>query len=109
MFPMKSGMLAAEAIIAAMEEESFSRETLSVYSDLFENSWLHAQLYEGRNFYQALSKTTLMKFIHLGAQYFTSGRGFGTTAQPEDRHPVTQAVGRRSDTWRPARESIPDL
>ena len=68
---MKSGMLAAEAIIEAVGKESFNRETLKAYSDLFENSWINAQLYEGRNFYQALSKTNLMKFIHLGAQYFT--------------------------------------
>jgi electron-transferring-flavoprotein dehydrogenase len=43
---------------------------------LFGNSWINEQLYEGRNFYQALSKTNPMKFIHLGAQYFTGGRGF---------------------------------
>ncbi|MCK5486127.1 MAG: 4Fe-4S dicluster domain-containing protein, partial [Desulfobacterales bacterium] len=73
---MKSGMLAAEAIIEAIEKENFSQETLKAYSDLFENSWINAQLYEGRNFYQALSKTNLMKFVHLGAQYFTNGRGF---------------------------------
>jgi electron-transferring-flavoprotein dehydrogenase len=73
---MKSGMLAAEAIIEAIEKDSFSGETLNAYSDLFENSWINDQLYEGRNFYQALSKTNMMKFIHLGAQYFSKGRGF---------------------------------
>ena len=72
---MKSGMLAAEAIVEAIEKENFSQETLDVYRSLFENSWIHKQLYEGRNFYQALSKTSLMKFVHLGAQYFTGGRG----------------------------------
>ncbi len=73
---MKSGMLAAEAIIDAVEKENFGQETLQTYSDLFENSYIKEQLYEGRNFYQALSKTNPMKFIHLGAQYFTGGRGF---------------------------------
>jgi electron-transferring-flavoprotein dehydrogenase len=73
---MKSGMLAAEAIMDAIEKESFNEETLKAYSDLFENSWINEQLYQGRNFYQALSKTNPMKFIHLGAQYFTGGRGF---------------------------------
>jgi electron-transferring-flavoprotein dehydrogenase len=72
---MKSGMLAAEAVIEAVEKDRFDRETLNAYADLFENSWIQEQLYEGRNFYQALSKTNLMKFIHLGAQYFTNGRG----------------------------------
>jgi electron-transferring-flavoprotein dehydrogenase len=73
---MKSGMLAAEAIMAAVEKESFDQQALQAYSDLFENSYIKEQLYEGRNFYQALSKTSPMKFIHLGAQYFTGGRGF---------------------------------
>jgi electron-transferring-flavoprotein dehydrogenase len=73
---MKSGMLAAEAIMAALEKESFDQQALQVYCDLFENSYIKTQLYEGRNFYQALSKTNPMKFIHLGAQYFTGGRGF---------------------------------
>ena len=81
---MKSGMLAAETIIEAIEKDTFNQETLDKYSDLFENSWLNEQLYEGRNFYQALSKTNLMKFIHLGAQYFTKGRGFA------DRMPIEE-------------------
>ena len=73
---MKSGMLAAEAIMTAMEKESFDQQALQAYSELFENSYIKEQLYKGRNFYQALSKTNPMKFIHLGAQYFTGGRGF---------------------------------
>ena len=73
---MKSGMLAAEAIAEAVQKGSFDRQTLETYSGLFKNSWIDQQLYEGRNFYQALAKNNLMKFIHLGAQYFTKGRGF---------------------------------
>jgi electron-transferring-flavoprotein dehydrogenase len=72
---MKSGMLAAEAIVEAVQKGSFDRQTLETYSGLFKNSWIDQQLYEGRNFYQALAKNNLMKFIHLGAQYFTKGRG----------------------------------
>jgi len=73
---MKSGMLAAEAIMEALEKGSFKEETLQVYAQLFEESWAKKELYEGRNFYQALSKTNLSKFFLLGAQYFTNGRGF---------------------------------
>jgi electron-transferring-flavoprotein dehydrogenase len=81
---MKSGMLAAEAIIEAVEKGSFNLETLQTYPRLFENSWIQQQLYEGRNFYQALSKTNIMKFVHLGAQYFTSGRGFADNMPLEE-------------------------
>ena len=83
---MKSGMLAAEAIIVALEKESFDQQALQAYSDLFENSYIKEQLYEGRNFYQALSKTNPMKFIHLGAQYFTGGRGFVDKMPLEEDH-----------------------
>jgi electron-transferring-flavoprotein dehydrogenase len=72
---MKSGMLAAEGIMEAFEQKTFTRETLGIYKNMFEKSWLKEEIFEGRNFAQALSKKGLMKFIHLGAQYFTKGRG----------------------------------
>jgi electron-transferring-flavoprotein dehydrogenase len=72
---MKSGMLAAEAIINAFEKNNFTRKTLGVYHDLFEKSWAKKEIFEVRNFSQALSKKGLIKFIHLGAQYVTKGRG----------------------------------
>ncbi len=73
---MKSGMLAAEAIINAFEKQTFTRETLGFYNELFEESWAKKEIYEGRNFAQALSKKGLVKLIHLGAQYLSKGRGF---------------------------------
>jgi len=72
---MKSGMLAAEAILAAMEKQSFRRGDLSLYPERFEKSWAGTEMYEGRNFAQALAKKGIMKLIHLGAQYVTHGRG----------------------------------
>ncbi|QTA88357.1 electron transfer flavoprotein-ubiquinone oxidoreductase [Desulfonema magnum] len=72
---MKSGMLAAEACAKALEKDSFTRETLEYYPQLFEKSWARQEIYEGRNFSQALSKKVPAKFIHLGAQYFTKGKG----------------------------------
>ncbi|MCP4622606.1 MAG: electron transfer flavoprotein-ubiquinone oxidoreductase [bacterium] len=72
---MKSGMLAAEAIIEALEKGSFDQETLEAYPRLFDQSWVKDEMYEGRNFYQAISKTNLSKFFFLGTQYVTKGRG----------------------------------
>jgi electron-transferring-flavoprotein dehydrogenase len=72
---MKSGMLAAETIIAAIARNSFTQESLGAYQSLFEASWLKKELDEGRNFAQALAKKGAVKFIHLGAQYVTKGRG----------------------------------
>lgn len=81
---MKSGMLAAEAVISAIEENSFSAETLSIYKALFEKSWLSNEMLEGRNFAQALAKKGVTKFIHLGAQYFTKGRGIRDVMSTEE-------------------------
>jgi len=73
---MKSGTLAAEAIIKALEGSDFTQKTLETYDDLFQKSWANDEIYEARNFSQALSKKGPMKWIHIGAQYFTKGRGF---------------------------------
>ncbi len=79
---MKSGMLAAEAISAALAANDFSQSRLNHYRTLVSESWLENELYEGRNFAQANNKTGLAKFIHLGAQYLTKGRGV------QDRMPL---------------------
>jgi electron-transferring-flavoprotein dehydrogenase len=50
---MKSGMLAAEAVVAAMAEES---NTATTFNDLYKNSWLYQELYSSRNFGPALHK-----------------------------------------------------
>jgi len=72
---MKSGMLAAEAIVAAVERNRFDEESLADYQNLFDASWLKNEMYEGRNFSQALARKGIVKFIHLGAQYLSMGRG----------------------------------
>ncbi|MGA7143674.1 MAG: electron transfer flavoprotein-ubiquinone oxidoreductase [Desulfobacterales bacterium] len=72
---MKSGMLAAEAIIKALETSNLTQKALDVYTDLFQKSWANDEIYEARNFSQALSKKGPLKWIHIGAQYITKGRG----------------------------------
>ena len=89
---MKSGMLAAEAIVNALEKDSFSKETLGYYQELFDKSPLKEEIYEGRNFTQALSIKGLMKFIHLGAQYFTKGRGIIDRMPLEDDHSTLKPI-----------------
>lgn len=95
---MKSGMLAAEGIMEAFEKNTFTRETLGIYKNMFEKSWLKEEIYEGRNFAQALSKNGLMKFIHLGAQYFTRGRGLQSKMPiQEDYRIIKPAKGSTED------------
>lgn len=46
---MKSGMLAAESIVAALTEGKTGGDELESYPEAFENSWLHDELYTARN------------------------------------------------------------
>ncbi len=73
---MKSGMLAAEAILDALEKEDYSAETLGAYEQKVARSWIKKELYAARNFDQALSQKGAGKFITIGAQYLSGGRGF---------------------------------
>jgi len=72
---MKSGMLAAEACIAALEKGKTDQETLRLYPLLFSGSWASKTMKAGRNFAQGLAKPGLLKFMHLGAQHVSEGRG----------------------------------
>jgi electron-transferring-flavoprotein dehydrogenase len=93
---MKSGMLAAEAIVEAFGKGSFTQETLGYYHQLFEDSWLKKELYTGRNFTQAVSKKGLVKFLHVGAQYLTDGQGI------IDKMPIEED----SRTLRPLKKDV---
>ncbi len=73
---MKSGMLAAETILAAVEKGDFSAGALGAYAEKLEASWVWQELHQARNFGQALSQKGVGKFITLGAQYLSGGRGF---------------------------------
>ncbi|MGA0825452.1 MAG: NAD(P)/FAD-dependent oxidoreductase, partial [Burkholderiaceae bacterium] len=52
---IKSGMLAAEACIDAIEQGSTNR-LLTSYPQRFKESWLHKELYRARNFKPAMNK-----------------------------------------------------
>jgi electron-transferring-flavoprotein dehydrogenase len=72
---MKSGMLAAETVVEAFEADDCSGKVLAGYEARVRSSWIKDELYAARNFTQALGKKGLGKFIHIGSQYVTGGRG----------------------------------
>jgi len=81
---MKSGMLAAEAIMAALEKKDYSAAALQVYTQNVEKSWIKRELYTARNFGQALSQRGMKKFVTIGAQHVSGGRGFRDPMKIED-------------------------
>jgi electron-transferring-flavoprotein dehydrogenase len=72
----KSGLLAAETIMAAVDSDNYSADTLNAYEQKIAGSWIKKELYGARNFGQALSQKGFGKFITIGAQYLSGGRGF---------------------------------
>jgi len=73
---MKSGMLAAETILAAIAKGDARAAVLEDYRTKVDASWIQSELYAARNFGQALSRKGMAKFIALGAQFVSGGRGF---------------------------------
>lgn len=53
---MKSGLLAAESIFAALSSETPVSNELSSFTDAFKASWLHEELHQTRNFGPAMHK-----------------------------------------------------
>lgn len=81
---MKSGMLAAEALIESLQKDDFSASSLGRYQTLFAESWARKEMLEGRNFSQALAKPALLKAAYLGSQYLANGGGL------RDRMPLEE-------------------
>lgn len=79
---MKSGMLAAEAALEALQKNDFSSSTLKVYEDKIMASFVKDQLYRVRNFHQTLSKGVFASMPLIALQEITGGRGL------RDRLPV---------------------
>ncbi|MFZ5842987.1 MAG: electron transfer flavoprotein-ubiquinone oxidoreductase [Pseudomonadota bacterium] len=53
---MKSGMLGAETVFAALKNGSEGRENLTAFETAYQQSWVHDELYRARNTYPAFHK-----------------------------------------------------
>lgn len=71
---IKSGMLAAEAIFQALLVDDYSATRLSLYEELFEQSWARRELYRVRNFHQAFEHGMWLGLARAGLQMLAGGR-----------------------------------
>ncbi|MCP4666275.1 MAG: electron transfer flavoprotein-ubiquinone oxidoreductase [Deltaproteobacteria bacterium] len=71
---MKSGMLAAEAVLKALLKGDFSSDQLEGYSRSLYESSVGKELYKVRNFHQAFQKGLWGGLIRSGLQYILGGR-----------------------------------
>ena len=96
---MKSGMLAAETLVEALQKDDFSDETLRVMSDRYKGTWAYKDHYKSRNFHAAWKWVHKMPrwmgwgrqipfLINTGATMVSGGRGLQKqiTAEPDHTH-----------------------
>ncbi len=72
---MKSGMLAAETALAAVQAGNVTEAGLAGYSGKIKASWAHTELWGQRNFHQPYQKNLWNGMLHTGLQMITGGRG----------------------------------
>lgn len=74
---MKSGMLAAEAIFAALLLEDYSAKILRQYESSVNNGWLREELYPVRNFHASFQQGRWKALVNGGLQFITGGANWG--------------------------------
>jgi electron-transferring-flavoprotein dehydrogenase len=72
---MKSGMLAAETILEALQAGDPSVKTLCAFPKKIEQSYIKKELWQVRNFHQSFQHGMLGGFFHTAFQQITGGRG----------------------------------
>ncbi len=99
---IKSGMLAAETIFAALVAEDFSAARLQSFESRVKESWITPELRRYRNFHAAFSHGRWLGMANAGLQYLTGGRAWGIfdRVHQEPGHEVMRklsAYGYRGD------------
>jgi electron-transferring-flavoprotein dehydrogenase len=72
---IKSGMLAAEAIVDALEQQDFTSTTLGGYAERFRNSWAYQEHYQARNFGPSAERGVFFFLMNEPLRMITGGRG----------------------------------
>jgi electron-transferring-flavoprotein dehydrogenase len=74
---IKSGMLAAEAIFAALAQDRSDAAALSAYEQNFRESWAFTELHAARNFHAGFKSGLFGGMLNAALGTLTGGRGFG--------------------------------
>src|SRR2546423_208786 len=92
---IKSGMLAAEAIFAALLANDFSAKQLQRYEQLVNESWIMTELRKIRNFHAGFRHGRWLGIANTGLQFITGGRSWGLfdRAKAEAGHETMKKLG----------------
>lgn len=82
---MKTGMLAAETALDALDAADYSRARLSAYDAAWRKSWVGRELWRVRNYHQGFERGFWRGTINYALQMVTGGRGLSAraVAQPD--------------------------
>jgi electron-transferring-flavoprotein dehydrogenase len=72
---MKSGMLAAETIFESLKKQDSSVNTLKLYKEKIDHSYIKTELWKVRNFHQGFHLGLWNGFLNSGLQQISGGRG----------------------------------
>ncbi len=72
---IKSGMLAAEALLHAFAKDDFSTLTLGRYTELYRQSWAYDEHWKSRNFHGSMERGMLFFALNQPLRDLTNGRG----------------------------------
>ncbi|UCH83627.1 MAG: electron transfer flavoprotein-ubiquinone oxidoreductase [Candidatus Latescibacterota bacterium] len=89
---IKSGMLAAEQILAALISGDFSEKALAPYQEKLRRSFVGESLFRVRHFHRAVSLGFPKAFFHIGLQQITGGRDLLSYDDIEEDGDTTQSV-----------------
>ncbi|MEN8150136.1 MAG: electron transfer flavoprotein-ubiquinone oxidoreductase [Planctomycetota bacterium] len=89
---MKTGMLAAETILAALKEDDFSDASLGRFEEKVCDSWVYDELWASRNIHQGFEKGRKRGLFSAWWQIVTGGKFGGDKLDMEPGHERMQTV-----------------
>jgi electron-transferring-flavoprotein dehydrogenase len=103
---IKSGMLAAEAICAALAQERSDAAALASYEERFRSSWAFTELHAARNFHAGFKNGLFAGMLNAALGTVTGGRGFGIHDRLKGEEGYARMRSRASAT--PMERIVPD-
>jgi len=78
---IKAAMTAAQAAFKAIKAQETSKETLSLYEELFKETAEYRELYAARNFRQSFTSNLFLGLLKFGINQMTGGRGLSKSGR----------------------------
>ncbi len=105
---IKSGMLAAEAIVDGLKAADFSAKTLGSYTERFRNSWAYEEHREARNFTGGNEISPLFGMHNAPVMMVTGGRGLIDNLKTEPSHALMKKIWEVPKEEREREPFVPD-